>query len=145
MDKVKIKLMLLTFCLALFLPICLSAAETEAEKWLAHVSETSNQCKNIGKDILGSHSITLVHKDESSIVIVVDKNGHQFGGKRIADKPKTYKLRSSYQEDAGIVSDYIVIIMEDEEYGSGHGIWNWTDGIMSCGGSYKISIKKQAD
>jgi hypothetical protein len=132
------KLYILTAVLLLFMPF---TAQAQPETtWTATITESHSACKNLGKDIIGVYDLKIQYGEGKTLTITVVKSNHVFNGIITEDSPRRILLKTSYLEDAGIVTEKIKITFEDEHKGLGIGNWYWSDGLMSCGGSYNFTV-----
>ena len=113
-----------------------------AVQWTATVTESHTACKNIGKDIEGVYDVILKYGEGKTLTLMVVKSGHIFNGVVVDENPQKIKLQASYLEDAGVVTDNVNITFTSENSGTGTSKWYWSDGLMSCGGSYEFIISR---
>jgi len=133
---------LFKFCILFLLIHPFSVLADSAVQWTATVTESHSACKNIGKDIEGVYDVILKYGEGKTLTLMVVKSGHIFSGGVVEGNPTKIKLQASYLEDAGVVTDNINITFTSESSGTGTSKWYWSDGLMSCGGNYKFTIKK---
>ena len=115
------------------------------DQWTATVTGPVSTCKNIGKDIEGDYDLEVHRGSGRSVSFSTrTRNGVRvFYGVRTADKPVVYKFTSSALKDGGVLSEDVHITLESEDSGHGNSTWNWSDGLMSCGGSYRFTLRRK--
>jgi len=42
-------------------------------------------------------------------------------------------------KEAGVLTERLKFEKSDDKSGTGISVWNWSDGIMSCGGEYSFT------
>lgn len=122
-------------------PSSLIAGEFDG-KWIGKIKESTSSCKKIGKDLQDQYVVYFKHGEGSTITMTVEFTGNIFQGVQKAANPNFIHLRTSFLEDAGIVTEYVDIEMSDSSSGTGGGVWTWSDGLMNCGGSFSFSLEK---
>lgn len=136
----KITINLCTLFLLLAMPLVGHAKDTEI--WTATITESQSACKSIGKDIIGVYDLKVQYGEGNTLTITGEQSHHVYIGVVVETSPEHLILKGSYLEDAGIVTENVTINFADKKQGSGAGKWYWSDGLMSCGGSYQFTITK---
>lgn len=133
----------LTLCtLFLFVTMPLVAYAENTETWTARITESQSACKSIGKDIIGVYDLKVEYGEGNTLTVTGEKSQHIYNGVLVETSPESLILKTSYLEDAGIVTENVTITFADNKQGTGSGKWYWSDGLMSCGGSYQFTITK---
>ncbi len=129
--------------LACFLaPASLLAGEYDGT-WVATVTKSSSTCKSIGRALEGDYTASIRQDEGSTITLTVQETGTIFQGIRMQADPRIIQLQASFLREAGIVSQKINIKMTDENSGTGNANWDWSDGLMICGGNYTFTLKRK--
>ena len=129
--------------LACFLtPASLFAGEYDGT-WVATVIKSSSTCKTIGRSIEGDYTASIRQDEGTTITLTVRETGTVFQGVRMQADPHIIQLQASFLREAGIVSQKVDIKMTDENLGSGNANWDWSDGLMICGGNYTFTLKRK--
>ena len=129
--------------LACFLsPASLFAGEYDGT-WVATVTKSSSTCKSIGRALEGDYTASIRQDEGTTITLTVQKTDTVFQGIRMQVDPSIIQLQASFLREAGIVSEKINIKMTDENLGSGNANWDWSDGLMICGGNYTFTLKRE--
>ena len=94
-----------------------------------------------------SHSVRLfgsaLAAEGATITLTVKETGTVFQGVRMKADPRIIQLQASFLREAGIVSQKMNIEMIDENTGNGNANWDWSDGLMICGGNYTFTLKRE--
>ncbi len=129
-----------------FAPACLMAGEYDGD-WIATVTKSSSSCKSMGKEIEGDYAAVIKQDEGATLTFTVKKTGTVFHGVQVpADAEggaRLIRLVASYLEEAGIISQKMNIEMVDNNFGNGNTTWNWSDGLMICGGHYTFTLKRE--
>ncbi len=123
-------------------PVSLFAGEYDGT-WVATVTKSSSTCKTIGKSIEGDYTASIRQDEGTTITLTVQKTDTVFQGIRMKADPSIIQLQASFLREAGIVSEKINIKMTDENSGTGNANWDWSDGLMICGGNYTFVLKRK--
>lgn len=122
---------------------CKSKPVVESKQnWKGTVFSAETNCKNIGKDILGDYDLTVSLGEADTVLLKVVKSGNVFKGVRSAKDTSLYMFTASFREDAGIVTERMQIRLTEPGKGVGSSVWAWTDGLMSCTGSFEFTVEK---
>lgn len=133
----------LILCFFLY-PTKLKAGEFDG-KWIGKIKDSTSSCKKIGKDLQDQYVVYIKHGKEKTITMTVEFTGNIFQGVQQTANPNLIHLRASFLEDAGIVTENVNLEMADNRSGKGGGVWTWSDGLMTCGGSFNFTLKKVSD
>ena len=126
----------------LLAPANLLAGEYDGT-WQATVTKHSSTCKHIGKAIEGDYTAYIQQDEGATITLTVKETGTVFQGVRMKADPRIIQLQASFLREAGIVSQKMNIEMIDENTGNGNANWDWSDGLMICGGNYTFTLKRK--
>ena len=139
----RIKLLIIVTVLCLFTLSLASASQDlvniEGEEWESTITHQSSSCKSIGKNIAASQTYVVVAKTADQVIVIHRKSGISYYGKVDKDNPMIIHYWASYLKEAGVLTERIKFEKSDDENGMGKSIWNWSDGIMSCGGEYSFT------
>ncbi len=75
----------------------------------------------------------------TSKYVVHRKSGITYYGKVDMENPMIIHYWASYLKDGGVVTERLQFEKSDETNGKGKSEWNWSDGLMSCGGQYSFT------
>lgn len=117
-------------------------AEDLSGKWLADVTSAETQCEDLGWDPVGNYTIEIF-KGEKSIIIVPQRPHVRYVGKFLTDMPNKAHLRATYMKDGGYLTEIVDITFENSQSATGKTLWQWSDGVFACGGSYSFVLKRQ--
>lgn len=136
-----------TFIYILVLPVLIFACKPKPvveskQNWKGTVVSSETNCKNIGKDILGDYDLTVSLGEADTVLLKVVKSGNIFKGVRSVKDSSLYMFTASFREDAGIVTERMQIHITEPGKGVGSSVWAWTDGLMSCTGSFEFTVEK---
>ena len=115
-------------------------------EWKSTITHQSSACKNIGQNIDKSHTYVIIAKTDKKVIVVHRKSGNTYHGKVDTENPMIIHYWASYLKDGGVVTERLQFEKSDETSGKGKSEWNWSDGLMSCGGQYSFSavrVEKQ--
>ncbi len=139
----RVKLVIIGIVLFLFTPALASAGQDlvniEGEEWVSTITAQSSSCKSIGKNIARTHNYVILARTDEKVVVVHRKSGISYYGKLDKENPMIIHYWASYQRDAGVVTERLKLEKSDNSSGKGRSVWNWSDGIMSCGGEYSFT------
>ena len=137
---------LLIMISCILMPSLLIAGDYDG-RWSATVTRTSSTCKRIGRAIEGNYEAVIEHKEGETLTLTVSQTGTVFHGIKLQSKgdddPHLIRLVASYLEEAGIISQNMTITMKNSAFGSGSTDWNWSDGLMICGGHYTFTLERR--
>ncbi len=111
----------------------------EGVEWKSTITYQSSACKSIGQNIDKSHTFVIIAKTENKVVIVHRKSGVSYYGKVDTENPMIIHYWASYLKDGGVVTERLQFEKSDKKNGKGKSEWNWSDGLMSCGGQYSFT------
>jgi len=141
--KIYFLIVLLSCC---FIPAGLIAGEYDGD-WVATVTTASSSCKFMGKDIEGDYTAVIKQDEGPTLILTVKETGTIFHGVQLqanpGEKTPLIHMVASYLEQAGIISQKMIIEMTDSNSGKGNTNWNWSDGLMICGGHYTFTLKRE--
>jgi hypothetical protein len=144
MHKTLYPLVLLLSCCVI--PTCLLAGEYDGD-WIATVTTAASSCKFMGKDIEGDYTAVIRQNEGTTLTLTVKETGTVFNGVQMKAAPgeqtPLIHMVASYLEQAGIISQKMIIEMTDSHSGKGNTNWNWSDGLMICGGHYTFTLKRE--
>ncbi len=111
----------------------------EGIEWKSTITHQSSACKNIGQNIDKTHTYVILVKTDKKVVVVHRKSGISYYGKVDTENPMLIHYWASYLKDGGVVTERLRFEKSDETNGKGRSKWNWSDGLMSCGGEYSFT------
>ncbi len=111
----------------------------EGVEWKSAITGQSSSCKSIGKNIASTHTYVILSKTDDKVVVVHRKSGISYYGKVDKDNPMIIYYWASYLKEGGVLTERLTFEKSDEMSGRGKSVWNWSDGIMSCGGEYSFT------
>lgn len=111
----------------------------EGVEWKSTITHQSSACKNIGQNIDKSHTYVILAKTDKKVVVVHRKSGISYYGTVDTEDPMIIHYWASYLRDGGVVTERLQFEKSNETNGKGKSEWNWSDGLMSCGGQYSFS------
>jgi len=114
----------------------------EGVEWKSTITHQSSACKNIGQNIDKTHTYVILVKTDKKVVVVHRKSGISYYGKVDTENPMVIHYWASYLKDGGVVTERLRFERSDETNGKGKSDWNWSDGLMSCGGHYSFTAVK---
>jgi hypothetical protein len=114
----------------------------EGVEWVSTITHQSTACKNIGQNIDKTHTYVILAKTEKEVVVVHRKSGISYYGKVDTENPMLIHYWASYLKDGGVVTERLQFKKSDDTNGEGRSEWNWSDGLMSCGGQYSFTATK---
>ncbi|MEA3469650.1 MAG: hypothetical protein U9R57_15715 [Thermodesulfobacteriota bacterium] len=139
----RIKLVLIGIVLFLCSVTLASAGQDlvdiEGEEWVSTITAQSSRCKSIGKNIASTHTYVILARTDEKVVVVHRKSGISYYGRVDKENPMIIHYWASYLKDAGVVTERLKFEKSDNNSGKGRSVWNWSDGIMSCGGEYSFT------
>ncbi len=127
----------------LFIPGSLSA-QNYSGQWLGTITESTNRCENLGKAEPGDYKLTIVHKN-NDIMIMENVVQRPYKGGINTDKPATFVVYGTYNDDGGYVTERVDIVFGDDATGAGESVWRWSDGYYQCGGQFRFELEKIRD
>ncbi len=122
----------------------LSFAENYNGQWLGTITESVNNCKNLGKAEPGEYKLTIIHQD-NDITIMENVVQRPYEGVINPAKTQSVQVHGTYTDDGGYVSELVTINFTDEATGEAHSVWQWSDGYYFCGGQFKFTLTKIRD
>jgi hypothetical protein len=127
---------------SLLVPVVAAAGDYDGT-WNARVTKATSDCKSMGKEIEGNYTAFIRQVKGPTLTMTIKESGRVFHGVQ-APGPKgaILHLVASYLEEAGIISQEMTIEMADADTGSGYTHWNWSDGLMICGGQYDFTLQR---
>jgi hypothetical protein len=126
----------------LLVPAVSTAGEYDGT-WNAEVTRATSNCKSMGKGIEGNYTAVIRQEEGSTLTMTIKESGRVFHGVQAPGaKGPSLHLVASYLEEAGIISQEMTIEMADVDTGSGYTHWNWSDGLMICGGQYDFTLQR---
>jgi len=117
-------------------------AEDLSGQWSADVISADTRCEDLGWDPVGNYTIEIL-KGEKSIIIVPERPHVRYVGKFLPDIPNKAHLRATYMKDGGYLTEIVDIDFKNSQSATGKTVWQWSDGVFACGGSYSFVLKRQ--
>ena len=111
----------------------------EGVEWKSTITQQFSGCKNIGQNIDKTHTYVILVKTDKKIVVIHRKSGISYYGKVDTENPMIIHYWASYLKDGGVLTERLRFEKSDETNGKGRSEWNWSDGLMSCGGQYSFT------
>ena len=111
----------------------------EGVEWKSTITHQSSGCKNIGQNIDKTHTYLILAKTDKKVVVIHRKSGISYYGKVDMENPMIIHYWANYLKDGGVVTERLRFEKSDETNGKGRSEWNWSDGLMSCGGQYRFT------
>ena len=137
-ETVKKGMLLLILMMAQMLPAC-AWAQNYSGQWLGRITESQNRCQDLGKAEPGDYKLTIVHKDDA-IMLMENVVQRPYRGSIDPQRPQKARIQGAYNVDGGYVAERIDIEFANERQGSGHSVWNWSDGYYQCGGRFAFEL-----
>ena len=123
-----------------FLPN-LSIAADYSGHWLGTITESVNNCKDLGKAKPGNYKLTI-EQEGNDVVIMENIVRRPYTGHFTPEHPQRIHVQGSYSIDGGYVNEMVNIDFEGDAAGKGKSIWRWSDGYFACGGTFSFSLEK---
>jgi len=144
MNVMKYVLPGIIFCLLGLPQACVSKdlVTVGGVEWKSTITGQSSACKNIGQNIEKSHTYVIIVKTDKEVVVVHRKSGISYYGKVDTENPMIIHYWASYLKDGGVVTERLNFEKSDAAHGKGKSEWNWSDGLMSCGGQYSFTATR---
>jgi hypothetical protein len=128
---------------SLFLATSVGAvAQDYGGAWIAVVTDSTSDCKNITKARPGEYQLTIVHQGDE-LTITENAARRPYTGFMEADNPRHIQLRGSYADSGGYISEEVYIKFADAGAGTGKSAWRWSDGWHQCGGRFIFTLEKK--
>lgn len=110
--------------------------------WKGTITSSETNCDHIGKDLEGDYNLIVEFGKKDTILLTVARSGNVFKGLRSTTDSSLFFFTANFREDAGIVSEKMQIRLTEPGQGIGSSVWAWTDGMMSCTGSFEFTVEK---
>jgi len=110
-------------------------------QWLGVVTESFNNCRDLGKAEPGKYKLTIIHKN-NDITILENVVQRPYTGVVNPERPLDVHVQGTYVDDGGYVSEFVNIEFKNESGGEGQSVWSWSDGYFECGGRFSFTLEK---
>jgi len=119
----------------------LSHAVDYTGQWRGTITESVNECKNLGKGEPGEYMLTVVHKGDE-FVGMENKVKRPYKGVVNPSRPQFVHLVGSYVTTGGYVTETVDIEFLTETTGIAKSVWRWSNDFFSCGGNFTFTLEK---
>lgn len=110
-------------------------------QWRGTITQSVNQCRNLGKGVPGDYMLTFVHTGDE-FVGMENKVKRPYRGVVNPGNPKFVHLVGSYVVTGGYVMETIDLEFSTETTGIGKSVWRWSNDFFSCGGNFTFTLEK---
>jgi hypothetical protein len=125
--------------------MCMNSATSHAidytGQWRGTITQSVNECKNLGKGVPGEYMLTFVQKGEE-FVGMENSVKRPYKGVVNPSRPQFVHLVGSYIATGGYVTETVDLEFLTETTGTGKSIWRWSNDFFSCGGSFTFTLEK---
>jgi hypothetical protein len=126
---------------AMWLRPALSHAADYTGQWRGTITESTNDCKKLGKGKPGEYTLTFVHKGDE-FVGMENTIKRPYQGVVNPSRPQFVHLVGSYATDGGYVMETVDLEFQKETNGIGKSTWRWSNDFFSCGGRFTFTLEK---
>lgn len=123
-----------------FLPGLALAVDYNGQ-WLGTITESIDNCKDLGKAEPGDYKLTVIHKG-NEITVMENVVQRPYTGNINPEQPNLVHVQGSYSDDGGYVNELVNLSFVNDEAGNGQSIWHWSDGYFTCGGTFTFTLVK---
>ncbi len=119
----------------------LSHAIDYTGQWRGTITESVNECKDLGKGKPGEYTLTFIQKGDE-IVGMENSVKRPYKGIVNPSRPEFVHLVGSYVTTGGYVTETVDIEFKTETTGIGKSVWRWSNDFFSCGGNFTFTLEK---
>jgi hypothetical protein len=110
-------------------------------QWRGTITQSVNECKNLGKGVPGEYMLTFIQKGEE-FVGMENSVKRPYKGVVNPGRPQFVHLVGSYVATGGYVMETVDLEFVTETTGTGKSVWRWSNDFFSCGGSFTFTLEK---
>jgi hypothetical protein len=118
-----------------------AAAQDYSGVWTGMITESINNCKDLGKAKPGEYKLTFVQTGDK-LTAMENKAKRPYEGVFEGGDHRRVVVRGTYEDKGGYVTEEVTLDFTGDTAGKGHSVWNWSDGWFQCGGSFSFSFTK---
>lgn len=119
----------------------LARAADYTGQWRGTITESVNQCKDLGKGKPGDYMLTFIQKGDE-IVGMENTVKRPYRGVVNPARPQFVHVVGSYVTTGGFVTETVDIEFTSETTGKGASVWRWSNDFFSCGGNFTFTLEK---
>lgn len=125
--------------------VCMSPALSHAfdytGQWRGTITQSVNECKNLGKGVPGDYMLTFIQKGDE-FVGMENSVKRPYKGVVNPSRPQFVHLVGSYVATGGYVTETVDLEFLTETTGTGKSVWRWSNDFFSCGGNFTFTLEK---